>query len=307
MNLWQRWRQKRARHAGQRADRKQEQGLRKQWCLLAGRCDLAALGSPPPLADLVPLYPPSTAFWADPFVWSRDGRCCVFFEDLPFASERGRISCIELDEQARPLGEARPVIEEPYHLSYPFLLEHDGELYMIPEKSAAKRVDLYRCIDFPGRWERARTLVEGIPISDATLFEHEGRWWLFCAMRTKRLRLNETLFAFYADSLWSENWTPHAANPLVRDFSRARPAGRVFRDESGRLLRPAQDCVRRYGHGISLNEVLALSPSRYEERRVWRIGGDQVGEWRALHHMDWHQGVLVMDAQRLIPMPPGAA
>jgi hypothetical protein len=81
----------------------------------------------------------------------------------------------------------------------------------------------------------------------------------------------------------------------------------VLRDEAGRLLRPAQDCVRRYGHGISLNEVVALSPSRYEERRIWHTSGDQVDAWRALHHMDWHRGVLVMDAQRLIPMPPGAA
>jgi hypothetical protein len=251
------------------------------------------------------IYPPATAFWADPFAWSHDNRSFVFFEELPFATQRGRISVLELDGQARPRGEPRPVIEEPCHLSYPFLFELGGALHMIPEKASTRRVDIYRCVAFPDRWELAKTLITGFELSDPTLFEHEGRWWLFGATRTDRLRLNETLFAFFADSPWSDRWTPHPANPLVRDFKRARPAGRVFSVGSGPLLRPSQDCVRRYGHGLNLSEITALSPRHYEERLVWHISGEQAGGWRGLHHMDWHRGLVVMDAERLIPMPVG--
>ena len=307
MSVWQLWRQKRARHAGKRADLKEEQGLRRQWCLLVGKCELSVLLAALPLSALRPIYPPGSAFWADPFAWRRDDRWYVFFEELQYATDRGRISVLELDEEGRPIGEVQPVIEEPYHLSYPFLLEIGGELYMMPEKSDAKRVDLYRCVSFPYRWELARTLISGIELSDPTLFEHGGRWWLFCAARTQGLRLNETLFAFSADSPWSDKWAPHSRNPLVRDFSRARPAGRIFRDDSRRLLRPSQDCVRRYGHGLNLNEVTALSPTRYDERRLWHVSGEQLDGWRAIHHMDWHQGLLVVDAQRLIPTSASGA
>jgi hypothetical protein len=60
--------------------------------------------------------------------------------------------------------------------------------------------------------------------------------------------------------------------------------------------------VRRYGHGVNLGEILELSPRRYRERPLWRRSGPEAGGWRALHHLDWHQGVIAMDAQRLIPV-----
>ncbi|MBK8638150.1 MAG: hypothetical protein IPN92_07605 [Chromatiaceae bacterium] len=89
----------------------------------------------------------------------------------------------------------------------------------------------------------------------------------------------------------------------MRDYGGGRPGGRVFVDEQGRLLRPAQNSVPRYGYGLVLQQVQALTPGHYRERRVWQTTGAATGGWRALHHLDWHQGLLVMDAQRLIPRP----
>jgi hypothetical protein len=80
------------------------------------------------------------------------------------------------------------VLDEPYHLSYPFLIEHDGEIYMMPEKAAQGRVDLYGCVAFPDQWEHARTLIEGQALSDCALFSHEGRWWMLCTARQGRMR-----------------------------------------------------------------------------------------------------------------------
>lgn len=287
------------RRVGKRADRREERRRREQWLLLAGRSSQPGL-SPPDVSRLGALYPPDGAFWADPFLWSRGGRHYVFFEEYPYAAARGRISVLELDKDARPAGAAVPVIEEPHHLSYPFVFEAGGELYMVPEKAQTRRVDLYRCVAFPTDWERIKTLVEGMTVADATLFEHAGLWWLFGAMKGRRLHLNESLCAFYADSPLSTAWKTHPANPLVRDFSRGRPGGRIFRDGEGRLLRPSQDCVRRYGYGLSLSEITVISTKHYSERLLWRMSGEDVGGWRGMHHLDWNAGLLVMDAQRLV-------
>ncbi len=297
MNIWQWWRQSLARRKAREAGPKPQQ----QWFLLSGYCDASKL-SAPPLDLLKPIYPPDGVFWADPFAWHREGRSYVFFEEYPYATRRGHISVIELDGQARPIGQAVPVLEEPYHLSYPYLLEFGGELYMVPEKKAARCVDIYRCAAFPGRWERVKTLISGMRIVDACLFEHGGRWWMFCAVKLKwkGLRYDETLFAFHADTPLSSDWIPHPANPLVRDFSRARPGGRILRDAQGRLLRPSQDCVRRYGDGLNISEILELTPSTYQERKLWHSSGEQAGGWNAMHHLDWHEGLMVMDAQRLV-------
>lgn len=299
MSPWQRWRQLQARRAGRKSDEREERGWLQQWFLLLGPSDGASRSAPTP-ETLQPIYPPDHAFWADPFVWVRDGRRYVFFEEFPYATRRGRISALGLDARGRPLGDAFPVIEEPYHLSYPFLFEFGDELYMMPEKKAAGRLDLYRCTAFPHAWSREATLIEGMRIADANLFEHEGRWWLFCAAKQRRSRINETLVAFYADHPLSIDWTPHPGNPLVRDFRRARPGGRVFRDDTGRLLRPTQDCVRRYGYGLGISEVTQLSTKAFAERQVWYASGEDAGRWRAMHHMDWHAGIMAMDAQRLL-------
>lgn len=300
MNSWQRWRQAQARRAGRRQDKREEHGRTPQWFLLTGAASAEARLAPQP-EQLRPLYPTEPAFWADPFVWQRDGKHWIFFEDYPFSTRRGRISVLPVDASGLPTGPAQAVLEEPCHLSYPFLFEHEGELYMMPEKTALNRVDLYRCVAFPARWELATTLMDGIKMADATLFEHEGRWWLFGAAKQGGIRINESLFAFYADSPLSTAWTPHAANPLVRDFSRGRPAGRIFRDGEGRLIRPSQDCVRRYGHGLQLSRIEELCPQRYREQAFLHLSSAAVPGWRGLHHLDWQAGLMVMDAQRLLP------
>jgi hypothetical protein len=302
MRVWRRWWQRRLIRLGKKVDRLQHGHRLPQWFLLAGRCEHAALSSPEPWR-LSPLYPPAHAFWADPFAWSREGRRYVFFEEYSYAMGRGHIGVLELDPGLRPLGEAATVLAEPHHLSYPFLFEVSGELYMLPEKAKTNRLDLYRCAAFPHRWEFVRSLLTGMAIADATLFEHEGYWWLFGSVRDRRQGLDwvESLFAFYAKEPLHDTWTPHPGNPLLRDYRRGRPAGRVLRDSAGRLLRPSQDCVRRYGHGLNLSEITVLSPTSYRENLIWRMSGREAGGWRGMHHLDWHDGLLVMDAQRWRP------
>ena len=299
MNLWQRFLQRQAHRQNRKQDKREEQGKRQQWFLLAGQ----DTGDVPQPEHLTPLYPPSNTFWADPFLWRRDGRYFIFFEDFPYVTWRGRISVLEIDATGRQISEPVPVLEEPYHLSYPFLFEHNGELYMMPEKCSQGRVDLYRCTRFPDQWIYERTLVSGLKIVDSTLIEHEGRWWLLAAAKRGRVRINESLFAFYADSPLSDNWTPHPLNPLVRNLSCGRPGGRIHTDNQGRLLRPAQDCIKRYGYGLHLQQILKLTTTDYQEQTVWSgMASAMNTDWRAMHHLDRHQGMMVMDAQRLIPL-----
>ena len=252
-----------------------------QWFLLAGLRGRDAWCAPDP-AGLTPLYPPADRFWADPFAWSEAGRRFIFLEEYPFHTGRGRISVLELGPDLTPLGPAVPVIDEDRHLSYPFLFSFEGDLYMVPESAASRRVDLYRCHGFPYGWTRVGTLIAGIQAADATLFEHQGRWWLLCSARQGRARLNDSLFAFHADSPLATAGPPMPATPWCGTMPAARPGGRVFVDDQGRLLRPAQVSVPRYGYGLALNEVLELTPERFRERP--HLAGHRGGERRLARH-----------------------
>ncbi len=77
-----------------------------------------------------------------------EGRTFVFFEDLDHRAGKAVISAIEFDATG-PKGDVIRVLEEPWHLSYPFLIEDGGELWMIPESFGNNDVALYKCIEFP--------------------------------------------------------------------------------------------------------------------------------------------------------------
>ena len=47
---------------------------------------------------------------------------------------------------------------------------------MLPETSGNRTVELYRCVEFPHRWELDRVLMDGVHAVDATLAEHDRRW-----------------------------------------------------------------------------------------------------------------------------------
>ncbi|MFT4278484.1 MAG: hypothetical protein QM576_19235 [Rhodopseudomonas sp.] len=220
-------------------------------------CDLSG-------PDWQALPSPSNRFYADPFAMTWKGRTFVFFEDLDHRVGVGTISAVEFGENG-PIGEAVPVLQEPWHLSYPFLIEHDGELWMIPESSARNDVSIYRCVEFPGRWERQATLLSGVELADATILQHDGLHYLFGATRDDDGDggYSDTLSIYVANGLFGP-WRPHAMTPALVDRASARPAGHFVR-RNGRLWRPVQDCTRGYGSALGLAEVTALSPETFAQ------------------------------------------
>ncbi|MEP7041492.1 MAG: hypothetical protein ABI843_00430 [Dokdonella sp.] len=222
----------------------------------------------PVMESVHALLPPRGHFHADPCVISRDDRDFLFYEDFDYATELGSIACVELTEQG-PVGAARLVLQTGSHLSYPHVFEVDRTMYMVPESGAARRVSLYRASEFPWRWEPVADLLEGHNAVDATLWQHQGHWYLFTAIAESGGVIHDELFLFHSNSLLGP-WLPHPCNPVVSDVGRARPAGALFLRD-GRLIRPAQDCAVNYGRAVVFNEVIELSPQRYRERALGRL------------------------------------
>ena len=217
--------------------------------------------------------------YADPFLFERDGRVHLFCEEVTRGGRLGVISHLELGAGA---GAPQPVLRAAHHLSYPFLLEHGGEVLMVPESAGAGRVELFRATAFPTGWELDCVLLDGVALADATLLEHEGRWWLFGTVAEPGASLLDELHLHSAPDLRGP-WTAHPANPVVSDARVARPAGPFLR-RGGRLVRPAQDGSRRYGGALVLQEVLELTPERYAERTLERLEPAALPGARAVHH-----------------------
>jgi len=283
----------------ERIKQQEEQGLVRQWFLLCGRAEEAARLNPQP-AKLHKLLPPTDRVWADPFLWKVGDKCFVFCEEWIYSQPHGHLSVMELAQDGSAVSAPIPVLTEQHHLSYPFLFEYEDALHMLPEAGAGRSLDVYRCEEFPHRWRKHATLMPNLRYADATLIEYQGKWWLFITIKRGLFALSRDLFVFSADNPLTDKWTAHPRNPVVRSFSSARPAGPLF-EHQGKLFRPSQDCLVRYGHSLKINEVTRLDAKHYAERTVTEVKPDWEAGLRAVHHIDWRDDLLVMDSQRLLP------
>ena len=276
-----------------------ERGFVRQWFLLCGQATKEWLLNPQP-ASLRKLLPPLDRSWADPFLWKHGGDWFIFCEEWLCHEPHAHIAVMQISPEGRVLSPAKPVLTKPHHLSYPFLFEHEGALHMIPEGGRGRTIDVYQCEDFPQRWRKRATLMRNLQYADATLFEHKAKWWLFATIKRGLFALNRDLFGFWADTPLTDQWNPLPANPVVRGLTSARPAGRVF-ELGGKLFRPSQNCLVRYGHSLRINEILRLDTKHYQERLVMEVKPGWEDSICANHHIDWREGMVVMDAQRLLP------
>lgn len=231
----------------------------EQWSLLVAQNKT----NPPDWNHFKLLSPPKDRFWADPFPWRANDEDYIFYEELPFRTGKGHISCMKIGESFEILSN-EIVLERPYHLSYPFIFEYDGQLYMLPETKQNKTIELYLCKQFPTQWEPFRTLFNSIEAVDATLHEHEGKWWLFVNVVEPGGNAYDSLHIYHAASPLADSWSAHPKNPVIRDIHRARPAGRIFK-QGNALIRPSQDCSSRYGFAINFNRIEILNETEYKE------------------------------------------
>jgi hypothetical protein len=243
--------------------------LQQQWSvgiIAAPVHEVAGLTTHASVAPVQWLSEPSNRFLADPFAIERsDGSgLLILAEDYDWRSARGRIASVELSGAIA--SEPRIQLDLPCHLSYPYLFRHQGRLYCVPEASQSGAVSLY-VLEGHGLeldWRLSQLLIENRRLLDSTLFEHEGRWWLFATDEDEGP--NSKLHGWFADDLRGP-WREHPLNPLKTDVRSSRPAGRPFLFE-GHLYRPSQDCSKVYGGGVTLNRIETLTPLNFEEVTV---------------------------------------
>ncbi|MFB9980013.1 formyl transferase [Mesorhizobium kowhaii] len=244
-------------------------------------------------------------FYADPFPILHQGQLTLFVEDYIHRLGKAIISAVPFGP-AGPLGRPEPVLELPYHLSYPFVFERDGEVWMVPESCANGTIDLYRATAFPGGWVKEATLLSDVVASDATLVEHGGAWWMFATVRDGEGTIRDGAGAFSdALHLWSAPdfrgpWTPHPNNPVLIDIASARPAGRMVK-RGDQLLRPVQDCRRSYGAALGIARISHLDLIGMEQVVETILNPGALWGGRKLHTLNEAGGFEFIDGSAIAP------
>lgn len=239
---------------------------------------------------------PKGRFLADPFLVSRDGRDYCFVEDYDEQARKGAISAYEITGgKVTRLGE---VLNEPFHMSFPFLFEYEGQLYMCPETSEANEIRVYKSVEFPLKWELAKILMAKTSAVDTVIFPQAGCWWMLTGIRLGEIGdFGSEMFAFSAASPLSDRWTAHRGNPLVSDANGGRNAG--FLRDGDIVYRPGQcQGFDLYGKSIVINRIDTLDADTYEEVAIAKVVPPLFDGIKGAHHIHSNGHLTVFDFVR---------
>ena len=245
---------------------------------------------------------PPYRFFADPFVFRQGNLDVCFVEDYDFRTNKGKISVFKIN--GNKYEELGPALDEPFHLSYPFIFTVDNELYMCPETCEIREIRLYKCTEFPLRWSFHKTLIKDVSAVDTNIFFFKDRWWLLTSIDSSEIGDHSELHVFYSDAFDSDAWKPHAKNPVIFDSERARNGGFFYDGE--KLLRVFQrhGFASLYGQSMGIAQIKDLGMETYGEEVVSRIEPRFAPKIVGTHSFSYYNGLLAIDFMKVERVKP---
>lgn len=248
-------------------------------------------------------------FVADPFLYVQGNTLYLFYETKNSITMQGDIGVAKSVDNGATWQQLGMALDEDWHLSYPYVFDYEGQIYMMPESREKGELRLYKAVDFPLKWTVEKIIMKK-PFVDSFIINRDGKYWLFgsdhSGFGTNR---NGQLEIWYSDSPLGP-WQPHKKNPIYNVDSSlgARNGGRPFVYD-GYLYRVGQDCGESYGRRVRTFRVEVLTENEYKEVEVpfiLEVSNKGRNAWNSAryHHLDVQQLISgqwigVMDGDRV--------
>ena len=224
-------------------------------------------------------------FVLDPFMMLNDNKYYMFFQAVNRKTNQGDIAYAE-SQDGKHWKYQKVILDEKFHLSYPYIFSWEDNYYLIPESHQDLSVRLYKAVSFPDKWTYVGNLLTGYHYIDPSIFRYNNKWWLFVNTDFDNLNL------YYSNNLLGE-WKPHPMNPVVK-FNKniAKSAGRVITD-NGQLYRMAMDDEPDDSIQVFAFLIYELTEESYSEKIASQKPIVKLTEkgWNAasMHHVDLHK------------------
>jgi hypothetical protein len=229
-------------------------------------------------------------FQADPFIIEKDDKLYVFYEAFSFRNSKGTLRCRVLD---RELTEIDDVKLEGFddlkcHLSFPFLVHIDDQLFMIPESSERKEVILFQSVEFPVRWKKVKVLISDTEVTDNVF-----------------LTINETCYLL--STTMDNEIIIHSAENIYGQWQRISPALKVSNPHhrgagapylvDNKMYFLTQECTpETYGKSIYIKELVTLNDTVFDESLIEKINSS-INHSDGVHTLNFSNNYIVYDTK----------
>ncbi|MDY0276997.1 MAG: hypothetical protein RBQ97_02830 [Acholeplasma sp.] len=231
-------------------------------------------------------------FFADPFLWNYDDNYFyVLVEEYLFNEKKGKISLLKIDRNTYTLTNRRVVIEEDFHLSFPFC-ELDSE-YVLVESIGSGKTFQYK-LDKKNLNIIQRNVLVDAPLIDPIKFTSlEGDEYIFAGHTS-----NPSGEIYLYKKEMNGEYRLIKYIPWKCGKSNSRSAGKIF-VYNGSLVRPTQDCVKRYGHQIqlmSINSFDFISIPEIHLRTLNSASSKKFNE--TMHTFNVYDEIIIVDGSK---------
>jgi hypothetical protein len=211
--------------------------------------------------------PKPLLYQADSFLFVKGGELFLFYE-LQHWDDPGSIAMVKTKD-LKTWTEPLIVLKEPFHLSFPYVFEDHGEIYMIPESQESDSIRLYKGNTDLTQFEYVRTALYqekkgGIHynFNDSHIYIKDGCYYLFTSYQKDWMYYQEL---YIAKDLLDGEFIKHPCSPICTSNEFGRNGGSLIQF-GNKLLRVTQDCHQDYGDNISLMEITVLNEKAYHEQ-----------------------------------------
>ena len=232
---------------------------------------------------------------ADPFVYEHNNIDYIFYENNDLILNKGKISCGILKDNK--LSDIKDILNFNYHLSYPFIWKTKRDIFLIPESSQKKSIQIWKSVSFPYKWKIFKTIFKNEYCCDTTIIKDDDdvNWLLTNKSNDQTNDPNNELYIYKIIGNL-EKFIPHKLNPVITDCRTARNAG--YLNFTNKMLRPSQiNNSTGYGVGLNINKIITLNLENFKEIIIKTIYPNKKTNATGLHHISNTKSKIVIDVR----------
>lgn len=218
-------------------------------------------------------------FWyADPLIFTFQNNTYVFMEQYDRITCRGQIAVSTLKKNGK-LSKPRTVLSEPFHMSFPMVFCHNGEVYMCPECSETGQLRIYQMQGDVYHWELKCSFQNMGKIVDTCVYESDadrkGIYLLTSKSRENPL-LNERKLFWLSNDFKTIKDISKVFDAEKQNEFETRNGGKIFRYQNEKYRVQQVSTPDTYGKEVKIWKVQNCSASLFEQEEIKCISQNDI-------------------------------